>query len=124
MSLRLLIDMNLSPDWEPWFRAHGIDSLHWSLVGNHRASDAEIMDWARTHECIVFTHDLDFGAILALTRAFGPSVLQLRTRDVFPDHAGQLVVAAIRQFQSQLERGALVTIYAASARARVLPIKP
>lgn len=36
------------------------------------------MEWARKHGCIVFTHDLDFGAILALTRA--PDVLPSDTR--------------------------------------------
>jgi predicted nuclease of predicted toxin-antitoxin system len=124
MSLQLLIDMNLSPDWEPWFKANGIDARHWSQVGNHRASDTEIMDWARVHACVILTHDLDFGTILALTRSRGPSVVQLRTQDILPDRSGQLVLNVIRQFQSQFVRGALVTVDAANARVRVLPVRP
>lgn len=124
MSFRLLIDMNLSPFWESWFKVRGIDAVHWSQIGDPRATDVEILEWARQHNCVVFTHDLDFGTLLALTRSQGPSVLQLRSQDVLPDRAGQVVIAAIRQFQSALIQGALVTVDAASARARMLPVKP
>jgi hypothetical protein len=40
------------------------------------------MQYGREHGYVVFTHDLDFGALLALTRARGPSVLQVRTQSV------------------------------------------
>lgn len=42
------------------------------------------MAWARANDYIVFTHDLDFGAMLALTNAESPSVIQVRTQDVTP----------------------------------------
>ena len=76
--MKLLIDMNLTPDWVPFLATHGIDAVHWSTVGNPRAPDDEIMSWAFTSAHIVFTHDLDFGTLLAKTRAGGPSVFQLR----------------------------------------------
>ncbi len=59
--MKLLIDMNLSPDWVPIFEREGWNALHWSSVGNPRASDSEIMEWARANAFVVFTHDLDFG---------------------------------------------------------------
>lgn len=34
------------------------------------------MAYARANGLVVFTHDLDFGVLLALTRGAGPSVLQ------------------------------------------------
>ena len=77
MSIRLLIDMNLSPDWEPWFKANGIDALHWSDIRDPRATDAEILDWARTNTCVIFTHDLDFGAD-TLPRAERPAGTRAR----------------------------------------------
>ena len=40
------------------------------------------MAWAGEHGSVVFTHDLDFGSLLALTQAVGPSVIQVRTQDV------------------------------------------
>lgn len=50
------------------------------------------MDWARANDHILFTHDLDFGAMLALTNAQSPSAIQLRTQDVSPAHLGEVVI--------------------------------
>ena len=91
--------------------------------GNPRAEDEEIMVWARAQEHVVFTHDLDFGTLLALTRAGSPSVIQVRTQDVTPGAIGALVVGALRQFEGALEKGALIVFDEARARARILPLK-
>lgn len=93
MSVKFLIDMNLSPDWAPMLQRRGWNAIHWSVVGEPGASDREIMDWAVDHQYVVFTHDLDFGTMLALTRATGPSVIQIRAADVLPDHSGHVVAA-------------------------------
>jgi len=68
------------------------------------------MDWARSNHFVVFTHDLDFGTILAVTSAAGPSVIQVRARDLLPSHIGGVVVAAIRQYEDLLTAGALITV--------------
>ena len=49
MSIQILIDMNLSPDWVGVLTAKGWTSIHWSTVGDPRAADQEIMQWARTN---------------------------------------------------------------------------
>ncbi len=82
--MKLLIDMNLSPDWVEVFRRNGWEALHWSMVGDPRATDRAIMEWARANGYVVFTHDLDFGALLAVTQLNGPSVIQVRTQDIMP----------------------------------------
>jgi predicted nuclease of predicted toxin-antitoxin system len=76
--MRILIDMNLSPQWVGVFERHGWQAVHWSTVGDPRAIDRVIMDWAQANQYVVFTHDLDFGAILAVTHAAGPSVISGR----------------------------------------------
>jgi hypothetical protein len=38
---------------------------------------------------------MDFGTLLALTRASGPSVVQVRAHDVLPEHLEDVVVTAI-----------------------------
>ena len=73
--MKILIDMNLSPDWVGVFVKHEITAIHWSSVGDPRAEDSELMDWARANNHILFTHDLDFGTMLALTGAESPSVI-------------------------------------------------
>lgn len=120
--MKLVIDMNLSPEWVPLLREHGIEAVHWSAVGDPRAADTEIMQWARDHEAIVFTHDLDFGIILAHTKAGRPSVIQVRTQDVSPSRLEKTLLAVFANHRSDLEAGALVTVDEAKSRIRILPI--
>lgn len=122
--MKIAIDMNLSPTWVEYLQPAGIEAQHWSLLGDSRALDRVIMAYAREHGFVVFTHDLDFGNILAATQALGPSVIQVRTQDPVPDVVGELVITAIQQYRTLLERGALVTIEPDKLRARVLPIVP
>jgi len=122
MTIRLLIDMNLSPEWVNELMRHGYMAVHWSSVGDPRSLDAIIMSWARTNGCAVFTHDLDFGTLLALTHAAGPSVLQVRGQNVLPEHMGSLVVAALRQYEAALVAGALVVVEERNSRVRMLPL--
>ena len=76
--MKLLLDMNLAPMWVGFLQEEGFEAVHWSNVGDPRASDATIMGWARRGGYVVFTHDLGFSALLALTEAAGPSVVQVR----------------------------------------------
>jgi len=122
MSIRLLIDMNLSPEWVAELARHGYDAVHWAAVGDPRAADVAIMAWARANDRAVFTHDLDFGTLLALTHADGPSVLQVRGQNILPQHMGPLVVAALRQYEAALISGALVVVEEKKSRVRVLPL--
>lgn len=120
--MKIVIDMNLSPDWVQLIETAGFESVHWSTVGDPRASDRTILEWALTNGYIVFTNDLDFSAILAATQAEAPSVIQIRGQDVLPASIGSLVIDVLQQFESVLEAGALVTIDQTRARVRVLPI--
>ena len=120
--MNILIDMNLSPAWVRTFAEEGIDSFHWSTIGDPRAADTVIMSWALENNYIVFTNDLDFGTLLAATQAQAPSVIQVRTQDLLPSAIGKLVTTALSQFQKQLETGALITIDPARSRVRILPI--
>jgi predicted nuclease of predicted toxin-antitoxin system len=52
----------------------------------------------------------------------GPSVIQVRSKDVLPASIGPIVIRALRQHQDLLESGALVVIEPADFRVRVLPI--
>ena len=121
--MKLVIDMNLSPDWVAVLQRHGFQAVHWSTVGNPRAVDAEIMAWARATGHVVFTHDLGFGALLVVTADQGPSVVQVRTQDVTPGHLERLLVAALQAHAGALEDGALVTVDEARTRVRILPLK-
>ncbi len=61
-----------------------MEAKHWSSVGLAYDADTIIFEYATQNDYIIFTHDLDFGAILAATNAAKPSVPQLRDEDIFP----------------------------------------
>jgi len=56
--MKFLIDMNLSPRWVEVFMAAGLDATHWLVIGDPRATDRSIMEWARSNGYIVFTHEI------------------------------------------------------------------
>jgi predicted nuclease of predicted toxin-antitoxin system len=120
--VKLVVDMNLSPDWVAVLQRLGWETVHWSTVGNPRATDPQIMAWANATGHVVFTHDLGFGGLLAATDAGGPSVIQV-PQDVTPGHLETILVAALRTHQVVLEEGALVTVDEGRSRVRILPIK-
>jgi predicted nuclease of predicted toxin-antitoxin system len=37
MTTKVLVDMNLSPEWVPLLIGCGFEAIHWSTVGNPRA---------------------------------------------------------------------------------------
>ena len=121
--MKLLIDMNLSPKWVSVLNEAGFEAAHWSSIGRPDAPDYEILAYAKSNRYVVFTHDLDFGTILAATKADYPSVIQIRTQDVTPEYLRPLVVSALHQFEKHLEDGAIVTIDQKKLRARILPLQ-
>jgi predicted nuclease of predicted toxin-antitoxin system len=115
--------MNLARRWVQWLGDVGVDSVHWTDVGVPTATDAAIFSYAHQNGLVVFTHDLDFCALLAHTRARGPSVIQVRTQDTSPEAIGHFILSALRQHAESLDAGALLTIDPSKARVRILPIR-
>ncbi len=120
--MKFLIDMNLPPKWVDVFEKSGLHAIHWSKVGKDSAKDSDIMQWARDNDCIIITHDLDFGQLLALTGAMGPSVIQIRTQNILPSKNARILLTAISQFHDELVAGAIVSFDLRRKSARVLPI--
>lgn len=121
--MKVLIDMNLPAAWVRTLQASGFEAVHWSAIGDGRATDATLLAWAAANDHVVFTHDLDFGAILAASGAQTPNVVQVRTQDVTPARLDSLVITALRQHEALLKQGALITIDEERLRARILPLK-
>ena len=121
--MKILIDMNLSPDWTAVLTNENIEAAHWSRVGKPNAPDEEIMNYARENDYAVFTHDLDFGTMLALTQATSPSVLQVRAQDILPKSIGNIVIKILQKYKDEIEQGALIVFDKAKERVRILPLE-
>jgi predicted nuclease of predicted toxin-antitoxin system len=120
--MRVLIDMNLSPDWVETLKQNGIEAVHWSTVGAKNASDIDIFSYANTENYLIFTNDLDFGTILALGGHRLPSVLQLRNQDILPSDVENVVIQTLETCKDYLETGALIVVDSNKTRVRVLPL--
>ena len=68
-------------------------------IGAGNAPDAEILGYAAANDLVVITHDLDFGAILAVARGPKPSVVQIRGGAISPELAARRVVDALKHIQ-------------------------
>ena len=112
----------MSPFWVQEFKLYEIEAVHWSAVGKFDAPDTVLMDWARKHNHIVFTHDLDFGTALALTEAEKPSVIQVKTQNVTVPHLSKMVIHALKNHADLLEKGALLILDENKKRIRILPL--
>jgi len=121
--MKILIDMNLSPSWVLVLEEAGHTASHWSTIGSLNAPDREILLWAKANGYLLFTHDLDFGAILAATKATGPSVIQIRSQDITPDHAKNLLLTILDNFAESLLQGALISVDEEKSRVRLLPLR-
>lgn len=121
--MKLLVDMNLSPVWVAYLTDSGFDASHWSEIGAPNADDKIIIAHARSHGFVLLTNDLDFSAILAASAGAAPSVVQIRTADLHPDHIGARTVSALRRCTAELASGAVLTVDERRARLRKLPIK-
>lgn len=119
---RILVDLNLSPTWCDFLIARGHEARHWSQIGAATAPDHELMAWAKENGFVVFTHDLDFGAILASTQGTAPRVIQIRAQDVIPEAMGLTMINALEQFKAELAKGAIVVVEPRRQRARILPL--
>ncbi|HTO04356.1 MAG TPA: DUF5615 family PIN-like protein [Opitutus sp.] len=114
--------MCVPAEWLSFLRAHGYDCGSWLALGAPDAPDSAIMGRALADGRIVLTNDLDFGRLLAFSRATHPSVIQFRAFDIRPETIGPAMLQALVTHREALARGALVTIEPSRTRARILPL--
>ena len=122
MTLRPIVDVNLSPEWTNLIAHAGYEAIHWSTIGDPSARDEGIMAYARAHGFAIFTNDLDFSSMLAHSQPRGPSIIQVRRPRVLPEQIGADLVGSLNRFQADLEAGALVVVEPGRSRVRVLPL--
>jgi predicted nuclease of predicted toxin-antitoxin system len=66
------------------------------------------------------THDLDFGTLLAATQAESSRVIQVPTQDILPDDLELMLVDVLRQFEPELNSGALIVINKEGSKVGIL----
>ena len=121
--MRFLVDNARSPRLAQELLAAGHDALHVRELGLHSADDAALFELAVRQGRTLVSEDTDFGTILALRAAVGPSVILFRR---MPDRSAatlsRLLLANLSVVEAALDAGAIVIFDAHRIRIRRLPI--
>lgn len=120
--MKFLADMGISPRIVDFLQQLGHQAVHLQQQGLHRLKDSQILEKARNEECILLTHDLDFGDLLAASGAGIPSVVIFRLRNMRPEHVNRYLLKIISQYPEALENGAIITVTEGHIRMRDLPL--
>ncbi len=120
--MKFLADMGISPKTVRFLHLLGYQAVHLHQEGLDRLSDTEILQLARRDGRILLTHDLDFGDLLAASKAEMPSVIIFRLRNMFPDHVNHYLRTIITSHAKDLEQGVIITVAEGGIRIRQLPI--
>lgn len=121
--MRLLVDQNIPQRVCQHLTMAGHDVVHVQEVSLDRADDAEILEYAARDHRIVVSSDTDFGALLAASRAPGPSVVLTRELSTLPpDDLARLLAANLPSVAEALEAGAIVALTPSAIRVRRLPL--
>jgi predicted nuclease of predicted toxin-antitoxin system len=120
--LKFIVDMNLSPLTVSQLRERGWKIIRVSEVMDARTDDIDILNYARDHNQVVFTNDLDFSELLAVNGCDSPSVINLRLENMYPGFVTQRIIDIVSQLEDELKKGIVVSVDDISARFRDLPI--
>lgn len=121
--IKLLADMNISPQTVTALQGQGSDIIRVSEVMSKTASDLEILEFARQENRVIVTQDLDFSMLLALGGYNKPSLITLRLSLTDPNIVTQKLIDTIPQVEQILIEGGAVTIEDANVRTRRLPMR-
>ena len=122
-ALRLLANMNISPETVNALTRKGIDIIRVSQILPATSSDQEVLDLARRENRIVVTQDLDFSALLALGGGNRPSLLTLRMSVSDPEAITRRLPDLLPELEDMLAKGCAVSVDDFSYRIRWLPIR-
>lgn len=122
--MRFLADMGISMHTVAWLRQQGHDAVHLREEGLQRLPDTEAMTKARSENRIVLTMDLDFGYLLAVSRASLPSVILFRLSDESSEVVNVHLAEVLSRCASDLQSGAVISVSDTAIRVRKLPISP
>lgn len=122
--MKFLLDQNLSAAAAELLRALGIDVVHTREVGLAIADDVDILQWCRDRDRVLFTHDADCHALLAISGATSPSVVRVRIEGLRDEAMADLIRRVIERTNDDLTHGSAITVNASSIRIHRLPLRP
>jgi len=118
----ILLDQGLPRTAAKILKEKGWDVLHTGDIGLSRASDNEILEYARAEKRAIVTLDADFHAILAVANESEPSVIRIRQERLKGPALADLIENIWPSIIEQLKSGAIVSVTEKSIRIRTIPL--
>jgi predicted nuclease of predicted toxin-antitoxin system len=120
--VRFLVDEALQDLVAYRLVAAGHDATHVRAIGLQGATDDDVLAHAAGEQQVLITTDTDFGTILALSGAPGPSVLLLRGVGDTIDERVDAILHALPVVEDDLISGTVAVVEIDRIRLRRLPI--
>lgn len=120
--MRFIGNMGISPRTIEYLLTLGHHAYRLLDVHLERLPDIEILERARREDAVIRTNDLDFGDLLAATRAPLPSVVIFRLDNMRPNNVNQHLLRVLKENEQSLNEGAIVIVTEQRIRVRRLPI--
>ena len=120
--MKLLADVNVSPAVVQCLVDLGHEAVRATEFLDARTDDVTILALAREQGAMLLSRDQDFSALVALSGATRPSLINIRASVVEPGAVARRIDGALRQLAEELADGAIVTLDDAGARVHRLPI--
>jgi predicted nuclease of predicted toxin-antitoxin system len=117
---KILADMPISPKTVGHIRKLGIECRHLTELRMGKASDEEIIKFAKKNGYTILTEDLDFGTVLYYTQEMQPCVIILRVGNLNTIEINKLLEKTLGQIIS--EENAIIIIERTRIRIKKLPI--
>ena len=116
--------MPISPRTVEFLIELGHEVSHASELSMAQSPDEDIVEFARSEGLVILTEDLDFAAILAVTRAVEPGVMILRVGNWKREQIELRLARVLQGLTEETLYNAIVMIERNRIRVRRLPIIP
>ena len=120
--IRILLDQGLPRSAAKILTDKGWDVLHTGDIELSRATDRQILDFARKEDRVIITLDSDFHAILAVENAESPSVIRIRQEGLKGPELAELIMKIWPEIHNILQKGAMITVTESAIRIRQIPL--
>ena len=121
--MKFICDMDFSPAVAEGLRDHGHDALAVTDVLPPSTPDEDLLEHARSEQCVLVTFDRGIPPRLARTGAAGPSVINLIMADRRAEAVVPVLLEIIAEHGPALQCGAMV-IYKETATRQIKRVRP
>lgn len=121
--MKFLADMGISQSTVAFLRISGHDAVHLREENLQKLPDEDIIKKALGEGRIVLTMDLDFGYLMAVSKAKLPTVIIFRLENESPKNVNKRLENVLAECEKAIEQGAIITILEHTHRVRFLPIE-